>query len=436
MQPNNQATTKFSESIDCLEWKKKAIKKTIEEGVIPNEPLVMLYNLNEFRKVAQESNQVFGGLQTMAVKCNPVMSLLKEANKCGLGAEVASFGELKISEAAGFSPDKIVFDSPIKTRSELEYAINLGCKMNVDNFQELERIKEIVAKLPSDKVDQLVIGIRVNPQVAAGKLADLSTGVPTSKFGIGMEYKDQIVQEYRNNRWLKTIHVHVGSQGFEMSAITNSASIVFELTKEINVLTNDQIKFFNIGGGLSVNFESEQINPTFTQYSQLLRETLPELFNGKYILITEFGRSYWAKCGVVVSNIEYHKVSSGREIGMVHGGANLFVRTIYQYPLWKFRLTIFDQNGKYKSGEEGAAITDLGGPCCFASDLLCQKTMLPLLTNNDFVMVHDTGAYCLSAYSHYNLRLAPPIYAYEESDNSLVKIKKGETIEDIINFFS
>ncbi|GAM25501.1 hypothetical protein SAMD00019534_086760 [Acytostelium subglobosum LB1] len=428
-----------SESVNCLSWKKEALKLAIDQKVFDDEPLALIYNLDHFRQLAKESNDNFQGIQTMAVKSNPVLSLLKEAIKAGLGAEVASFGELRIAELAGFPVEKIIYDSPIKTRKELEYALRLGVKLNVDNLQELDKVVEIVNTLPEDIKQRVSCGIRINPQVEAGKYADLSTGVPTSKFGIGMEYRDEIIQAYKNHKWITGVHLHVGSQGFEMDQTSNGILKVYEFVNEINQITNKQIKFFNIGGGLSVNFNTEVDTPTFTQYANHLRQKIPGLFNGDFVLITEFGRGYFAKCGYVVSKVEYTKRSGGRDIGVVHAGANMFIRTVYQFPLWKLRVSVFDERGDFKDGKDNSSIYDLAGPCCFAADLLVKERKLPHIVPNDYVVVHDTGAYMYSSYSHYNLRLAPPIYAVEQSENGTYQfsqIKSSETIEDKIKFFS
>ncbi|KAF2076656.1 hypothetical protein CYY_002026 [Polysphondylium violaceum] len=426
-----------SESVECLDWKHKAIQKCIEKGIFNDEPYIMLYNLEEFRAKAKEANENLKGLQTMAVKCNPVLNLLKEAINNGLGAEVASYGELIMAERAGFEPSKIIFDSPIKTKKELEYALNLGCVVNVDNFQELEVIEKIISGFSAEKQASLTLGLRINPQVDAGKLEDLSTGVPTSKFGIGMEYRDEIVAAYKRNSWLKAVHLHIGSQGFEMDQTVCAVEKVMTLVKDINVELKQQISVFNIGGGLSVNFDTEVTTPTFTQYANQLKQRVPELFDGSFLLITEFGRGYWAKCGVIVSTVEYTKTSGNRNIAIVHVGGNMCVRTIYQHPIWKLRVSIFDGKGQFKDGEQdGLYVTDLAGPLCFAADLIAKQRLLPLVSQSDYVMVHDCGAYMISAYSHYNLRLAPPIYNYNINTTELELVKKGETIQQKVDFFS
>ena len=61
--------------------------------------------------------------------------MLLEAKKAGLGAEAASRGEMEHALNLGFEPAKIVYDSPVKTTRDLEFAINAGVHINLDNLQ-------------------------------------------------------------------------------------------------------------------------------------------------------------------------------------------------------------------------------------------------------------------------------------------------------------
>lgn len=69
----------------------------------------------------------------------------------------------------------------------------------------------------------------------------------------------------------------------------------------------------DIGGGLSVNFLSEENKPTFEDYADALRKYAPLVFKFPKI-ITEFGRSIAAKSGWFGSRIEYTKQAGGRTI--------------------------------------------------------------------------------------------------------------------------
>jgi hypothetical protein len=58
----------------------------------------------------------------------------------------------------------------------------------------------------------------------------------------------------------------------------------------------------------------------------------------------------------------------------------------------------------------------------------------------DYIIAHDTGAYYYSAFSYYNLRQAPGVYAFEEADQpediKFVEWKKPQSVEDTLAFFA
>merc|ERR1711974_499570 len=153
-------------------------------------------------------------------------------------------------------------------------------------------------------------------------------------------------------------------------------------------------------------------------------------------IFTEFGRRYTAKSGFIVSRVEYTKSSGGKRIACVHGGTDLFVRTVYLPNNWPIRVSITDSSGKRKTGER--ATHDIAGPCCIAGDIIAHSRELPLIEQGDFVVAHDTGGYYYSAWSYYNVRQAPPIYGFEEpkegEDFIFTLLKKGQTVDDTLAF--
>ena len=58
-----------------------------------------------------------------------------------------------------------------------------------------------------------------------------------------------------------------------------------------------KIQTVDIGGGLSTSYDSpeEPAEFSFQAYRKLLHKNVPELFSGKYKIITEFGRSLLLK---------------------------------------------------------------------------------------------------------------------------------------------
>jgi diaminopimelate decarboxylase len=84
------------------------------------------------------------------------------------------------SGSSGFEAGLIVYDSPVKTQTELIEAVQLGLHMNLDNEGEIG----ILDPLLRDQKIAGIVGLRINPVVGAGQIAMISTATPQSKFGL------------------------------------------------------------------------------------------------------------------------------------------------------------------------------------------------------------------------------------------------------------
>lgn len=370
---------------------------------------------------------------TFAAKANTMSRALAFINTHNMGCEVASPGELEQAVRAGFDMHKIVYDEPAKTQAVLEKVLRNGISLNIDNFQEFERVKTLVGKSSS----RSLIGFRINPQVGAGKISAMSTATRISKFGFALEdegNRQAIVACYRHNSWLTCLHTHVGSQGCSLELMTAGIRKVVDLAEEINTtIGGQQIKLIDIGGGLPVNFDSDEVKPSFADYAGMLQQKVPELFSGKYTVKTEFGRSIFAKNGFFASRIEYTKESGGRRIAISHAGAQIATRTVFMPEAWKIRISVFDRHGQAKSG--GEVLQDVAGPLCFAGDIIGSERMLPLIEPGDYVVAHDTGAYYFSNPFYYNALPAPAVYGAEILDNDIVNFtvwRQQQTINDAL----
>ena len=344
-----------------------------------------------------------------AAKANPMSQALAFVKLHGMGCEVASPGELEQALRAGFEPGQIVYDEPAKTVGMLRKVLELGMGLNIDNFQEFSRVQSLMRQGGS----RSRIGFRINPQVGAGSISAMSTATTTSKFGVALEdegNRGELLRAYLEHPWLTALHSHVGSQGCSLDLMTAGIRKLVDLAGEINSSAGRrQVEVIDIGGGLPVNFESEAVRPTFTEFAAVLRDTVPELFSGEYLAKTEFGRSVFAKNGFIVSRVEYTKRSGGRRIAITHAGAQIATRTVFMPDHWKLRLSVFDSEGRAKNGPE--AEQDVAGPLCFAGDLVASARRLPVIEPGDYVVLHDTGAYYFSNPFYYNALCAPAVYA-------------------------
>lgn len=375
-------------------------------------------------------------LHTFAVKANYFLAVLHHLQGCGVGAEVASPGELELAVKAGFAPGTIVFDAPGKSRPELERALDLGIAINIDNFQEFDRIRE----LGGPRAGSAPVGFRLNPQIGAGTVALSSTATLTSKFGVGLAddgNRQRLLDAYRNHDWLTAVHVHVGSVGCPLELMAEGVATAVALADEVNAAAGRrQVTTIDIGGGLPVSFDHDHDDPTFSDYAQVLQARVPALFDGSFDVMTEFGRAIVAKCAFSIGRVEYTKVTGGRHIALTHLGAHNAMRVVFQPRDWARRLTALDPNGFEKSG--ATVPQDIAGPCCFAGDIVGHERPLPLLEPDDYVLLHDTGAYCFSNHFGYNAMQPDPVYGAEarETGIEISEISPGQDTGALVKAFS
>jgi len=420
--------------------KQNIIASAIEANIIDQDlTAIGVMDLDALKKTVDDVYQAFPAnfFHTFAVKANALVKVLASLREYGMGAEVASPGELMIARAAGYNTEDIIFDSPAKTVQDLRTCIENGISINIDNLQELARVDRLVRDFPNTKS---VIGFRVNPQIGAGKIGSTSTATATSKFGYALadgDNRQRLIEIYQARPWLKSIHTHTGSQGCELTLMANGVKVITELAEEINeFIGSQQVTRLDIGGGLPVNFSSDEIKPSFQDYADILKAEVPLLFTDKYQVKTEFGRAIVAKNGVIITRVEYTKNSGGRHIATTHAGAQILTRTAFLPKSWPIRVTGYTARGEERTEQNSDIVTtDVAGPCCFAGDLICVNQSLPKLAVNDYVMVHDTGGYYFTNHFDYNSLPRVAIYTISGADDDLTIecIRAAESLEDVLN---
>ncbi|MFV0135603.1 diaminopimelate decarboxylase [Streptomyces sp. HMX87] len=419
----------------------QAVRAAVEQGLLgPDSAVLGLLDVAGIRESAAELRAAFDAvvapgtpvLHAFAVKATPLVPVLRLLHEEGIGAEVASPGELALARAAGVPVGHTVLDSPAKTPGELREALALGIAVNADNPQELERIDALMRSAPS----RSPLGVRVNPQIGGGSIEALSTATATSKFGVALRdegAREWVVRACLDRPWLTRLHAHTGSQGIPLPLMAEGVRETYTLAEEINERAGRrQIDTLDIGGGLPVNFASDATAPTYAEYARVLREAVPGLFDGRYGLVTEFGRSLLAKHGTVVARVEYAKSAGGRPVAVTHAGVQVATRTVYAPGAWPLRIAVFDGKGRPK---EGAVVAqDVAGPACFAGDLLAVGRELPLVEQGDHVAALDTGAYCFAHHYAYNSLARPGIYGFstDGANVAFAVVREAQSVEEIV----
>lgn len=380
-------------------------------------PCVIVHELSLMTSRLSRLQQSFppATLHTVAIKANPLLAVLKVIVEQGFGLEAASEGEIALALAAGCPKERIVYDSPAKTPSELTQALSQGFLINANSGRELERLSSLLKEKPCKPK----IGLRCNPMVCSKERSSATmVAAPDSKFGVAISEAPTLLRTYD---FVSGLHLHIGSQVATLEDLVEGARRVVDLAEQF-----PQIQWIDIGGGLPTRYRSNDRGLSPEEYLKELRAQVPKLFN--YPLITEMGRAVQANCGWAASRVEY--VEPGRAI--LHLGADFALRECYQPQEWWHEISIFDGQGKPKQGPREPV--DLYGPLCFSGDRLAQQRPLPKLEAGDIAVIHDVGAYTLSMWSRYCSRPIPEVLGGDGEGYRVLRAR--ESVQDVVDFWS
>ncbi len=419
----------------------KALRSALSNGLIREEDTAAIfYDLSELGSRIRHLTSCFPSttLHALAIKANPlsrIMAFMREIAP-GIGVEAASSGEVVMALKSGYRPGNVVFDSPVKTYADIQFALSEGVHLNIDNLSELERVKQILVTGAVTLAG--TIGLRINPQIGVGTIAESSVAGEYSKFGVPIKFsRADLEMAFLTNPWLTGVHLHVGSQGCPMEMLIEGIGVLYDFVQEVNHKRSSRgfppVEIFDIGGGLPVAYLSTITPPSMSDYVMQIAERAPGLFDtSSFKLITEFGRWAYTNSGWTASRVEYVKRDPSINTAMLHVGADLFVRECLNPKDWQHEYSVFDPDGNLKSGTDHHPY-NLAGPLCFSGDIIAKNVQLPRIEEGDYVVIHDTGGYTFSMWSRYNSRQTPRIIGYREENFEV--IKERETLEELQRFW-
>lgn len=385
-------------------------------------------------------------------KTNYLPHIVATAHKAGLGADAVSFYELQ--HAQKYSKNQpIVFNGPMKTREELELAIEVGAVINVDCLDDLTLLKQI----DSDKKARL--GLRVTPckpiynSEDDSFVVDHKRKVTQSKFGWSVHDGSarQAVQQLIDSGFsVEAIHCQLGSQITDcelfLSAIKDVVDFVLQLKSQDGVV----IKTLNVGGGFGVyglirkregwksrqnqqsgskGFEEKAAQFDLNRFCSSLRKVLDESGLKALEVCCEPGRYLVSDTMTLVSSVVGQKEATANRWLIVDGGLNIFPTVAMgETRAYQFIKSVV---GDYAMDTKKSAI---GGPLCYEEDVLFRNVDVPVdVKAGDYLLIADAGAYTVGRSTNFN-RPRACVVAYDGS--TLQQVWRRESYEDIFQFSS
>ena len=354
-----------------------------------------------------------------SVKANSSLSILKAMVENGAGLDIVSGGELYRAKLVNCFPGKIVYASVGKTAEEIKEAIQYGILMfNVESEPELEKINFAAGALKR----KVGAALRINPDVKPNTHKYITTGEKENKFGIDIDSAHRIFLNRKKYNYLNIagIHIHIGSQ------ITSAAPFV-KAIKKIKVL-NERLrakkiflKYFNIGGGLGIIYNKENLQ-TVEEFAQRVLPLLKEI--GLRVIL-EPGRFIAGNSGIMVTKVLYVKDTPHKRFIIVDSAMNDLLRpSLYgaYHKIIPVRIRAKDYRAKTKPA-------DVVGPVCESGDFLGKGRKLNV-KGGDCLAVLSAGAYGFSMSSNYNSRKRAAEVLVR--GNKYYLIRKRENYHDLV----
>lgn len=374
--------------------------------------------------------------QTLA-QCYPGESLVLYASKAwsclavcaiaaseGLGVDVVSGGELYTALQAGVDPATIYFHGNNKSRAELQMALESGCTVVADNWQELHLLADLAAGHPHPRVM-----LRLTPGIECHTHEYIRTGHLDSKFGFDPNQLDAVfafAAQHPEMDWVG-LHAHIGSQIFELQPHQDLAAVLVDWLVQARALGLPMAEL-NVGGGLGIRYVESDNPPTIAAWAQVIAQGVLKACQERQTplpkLLCEPGRSLVGPACVTAYTVGSRKeVPEIRTYVAVDGGMSDNPRPItYQS---QYRAVIANR----MTAPVSETVT-IAGKHCESGDILLKDIQLPELKAADILVVNATGAYNYSMASNYNRlpRSAAVLVANGEANIILQR----ETYQDLI----
>jgi len=335
-------------------------------------------------------------LIAFAVKANSNVAVLRTLARLGAGADVVSEGEIRRALAAGVPPERMVFSGVGKTEAEVEFAVETGVgEINVEAEPELHLINRVAQRL-GKRAD---IAFRVNPDVAAGGHAKISTGKSENKFGVSFSEAERLYANAANMAGVRPVGVtcHIGSQITDLAPLEAAFIKMRGLVERIRRegLTLERL---DLGGGLGVPYFNSPTPPSPDDYAAMIGRVMAGL---DIQFAFEPGRMICANAGVLLARaLHVHERPEGRRFLVIDAAMNDLLRPAMYDAYHDIR--------PVKPRRDESAAYDVVGPICETGDTFTRDRVLPVLEAGDLLAFMSAGAYGASMSSEYNSRLLIP----------------------------
>jgi diaminopimelate decarboxylase len=375
-----------------------------------------VYDADKIVSQYHRLQEAFKGLDVKikyACKALSNINILKLLRKEGSGLDVVSIQEVHLGLKAGFEPEEILFTPNCVSFEEIQEAIALGVKINIDNISILEQFGHTYH-------DSVPVCVRINPHIMAGGNANISTGHIDSKFGISvlqMRHLQRVINTY--NIKVTGLHMHTGSDILDAEVFLKGAEIVFDIARDFK-----DLEFIDFGSGFKVAYREGDVTTDIEELGKKLGAAFREFcddYGRKLEIWFEPGKYLVSESGYLLVETNVIKTTPATVFVGVNSGMNHLMRPM-MYNAYHDFVNISNPDGIKR------VYTIVGYIC--ETDTFGWDRKLTEVREGDILAIKNAGAYGYSMASNYNSRLRPAEVLIHNGEAKL--IRRRDTMEDLL----
>ena len=344
-----------------------------------------------------------------SMKANASLGICDVFADCGIGADVASAGELATALAAGFPGNQIFVAGPFKLPETIaQLRETPAAIVSIDSLSDLQQFSE--ERLPNSAV------LRLRPDF--GSCAVVPAG-SESRFGFTSEQLERC-RNYLSSCNVNVIgfHVFAGSQILDTGKVNEQLRLAMDLSLRAAEQLGVSPTYINIGGGFGIPYAPNDQQLDLGRVGEELARLAERAAPARIVL--ELGRFLVAEAGWYLTSVVGHQTFQGRPAVVVDGGVHqradmcgLSLRSNQEPPL------VLD------SVSSTLTPTDILGCLSLPDDVMLEASPLPELSPGDVLAFGQAGAYGLwSSPAIFHGSPLPAEVAFDGSEIHLMRERK------------
>lgn len=374
-----------------------------------------VYDFDIVERQYKRLANAFDGLNlkiNYACKAMTNLTMLGLVRGLGAGLDAVSIQEVKLGLHAGFLPEEILYTPNCVSIEEMEEAVGLGVKVNVDNISMLEQFGQRFPNYP--------LCLRINPHIMAGGNSKISTGHIDSKFGISfhqLPLVERIVKA--TGIVVEGLHMHTGSEILDAEVFLTGAEILLNVANNFKDLT-----YIDFGSGFKVPYKENDIETDIEDLGQKITKRFKKFcrdYGRDLTLKFEPGKYLISEAGLFLAKVNVIKQTTSTVFAGIDSGLNHLIRPMF-YDSYHQIVNVSKPTGKSR-------IYTVVGYIC-ETDTFGINRKISEIQEGDIIAFKNAGAYCFSMSSNYNSRFRPAeVLIYQGKD---YLIRKRETFDDLL----